>query len=109
MAESKEIDIIIQEINKQEHKDTRWLNCEPVPETDMTFVGSWYTVCEIMREIYNSSEDPDIRFKCRVACGMAKSMAGRITQHEGKKWGREQYPWNPKVSSVYRKAHKDDK
>jgi len=75
--------------------DDRWKNCEPVPEEEMLFVGFKYTVCEILREIYKAVDDPDIKMKCRVASGIAKKMAARVTAHEGKHWGKTFYPRNP--------------
>lgn len=89
MAESKEI-------QKVEAEDPRWVNYEPTPEDQMTFVGHRVTVCELLREIYNKTDSPEIKMKCRIASTLAKSMAARVTKYEGRNWGKAQYAWNPK-------------
>jgi len=80
---------------QKDKNDPRWKNFEPVTCDDMKFKGYRYTVCEILREIYRATDDPEIQLKCRMAVSMSKKMAVRISHYEGRKWGRSQYPWNP--------------
>ncbi len=75
-------------------KDARFTSILPETEERMLHVSRRLTVCEILRQIYKRTDDPEIRERCRFACGMAKAMAVKITQHEGKYWGRKFYPWN---------------
>lgn len=85
-------------IQKEEmDKDERWANYTPVPEKEMDHVSYKLTVCEMLREIYNKTKDPEIKMTCRIATSLAKSMAARITIHEGSGWGKKQYAWNPKL------------
>lgn len=87
----------LEEIVKEEAKDPKWLNYEPVSDEDMQHAGPYYTLCEMLREIYRKTTDPEIKMKCRVATSLAKSMAEQITKHYGRKWGRSQYVWNPNI------------
>lgn len=75
--------------------DDRWKNFDPAKESDMDMVGHRVTVCELLREIYKSSTDPQVRIKCRMAVTMSKKMALLITETKGPRWGNEYYPWNP--------------
>lgn len=78
----------------------KWFKIDPVPEEDMALVGGRYTICEVLREIYRSIEDSEIKMKCRIASSMAKSMAARITKYEGRNWGKLQYPLNPHKKDI---------
>jgi hypothetical protein len=75
-------------------KTEKWLISDPVKEEEMSQIGSRITVCELLREIYRRTDDPEIKMRCRVGAAIAKSMAARITKYEGRGWGREQYIWN---------------
>jgi hypothetical protein len=72
-----------------------WFKWEPEAEDRMSHVSHRYTPCEVLRQIYKRVNDPEVRLMCRVATTMAKSMATRITKHEGKGWGQKIYPKNP--------------
>lgn len=72
----------------------KWKPIEPVPEEEMARISFHYTVCEILREIYRATNDPEIKLKCRMASKLAKVMAGIITKHRGRGWGKKFYPWN---------------
>lgn len=37
------------------------------------------SICGVLVEIYNLTDDPEIKLKCRVATSMAKSMSNKIT------------------------------
>jgi hypothetical protein len=97
MAEPKDI-------QKIEAEDPRWLHYEPAPEEHMSIISGRLTCCEILREIYRATDNPEIKMKCRVATTIAKSMAARITKYEGRNWGKKQYVWNPKVRHQRAKA-----
>ena len=97
----------INEVKDEEAKDVRWLNFAPVADAEMFYVGSRYTLCEVLREIYRSTNDPAIKLKCRMAITMAKLMANRISVYEGDRWGKAQYPWNPNKKHQRAKAKWD--
>lgn len=73
----------------------KWIKYEPVPEEQMVYISSKYTLCEVLREIYRKTGDKEIKLKCQIATAIGKSMAARITKYEGRNWGRKQYIWNP--------------
>lgn len=56
---------------------------EPVPEETMIAINSKYSICECLRDIYWSTDDPDIKLKCRVATAMAKAMDKKIRELTG--------------------------
>ena len=68
-----------------------------VPELEgrMIHVSRKYTVCEVLRQIYKKTDDPEIKMLARIGSTMAKSMAARLTTHEGHGWGQRIYPPNP--------------
>lgn len=72
-----------------------WFKWEPELEGRMTHVSYRYTPCEVLRQIYAMTDDPEIKMKVRIASTMAKSMASRLTKHEGRGWGQKIYPRNP--------------
>ncbi len=37
-----------------------------------------YSICQKLREIYQATEDPEIKMNCRIACAMAKNMVKRL-------------------------------
>lgn len=52
-------------------------------------------MCELLRQIYNMTDDPEIKVRCRMATTFAKKMAMMVTEFRGAGWGRGLYPWNP--------------
>ncbi len=40
-----------------------------------------HTICETIREIYEMTEIPEVRFKCRIAMGMAKKMHSKLKEY----------------------------
>ena len=55
----------------------------PVSDVEMRrerYVGH-NTVCQTLREIYAACSDPEVRFKCRKAMAMAKSMHNRLKEY----------------------------
>lgn len=86
-----------EDIRQRVEEDDRWANAVPIKESDMVCRGPRLTVCEMLREIYVKTEDPEIKLICRMATTMAKELVMKITRVEGAWWGRDFYPWNPKV------------
>ena len=56
---------------------------EPVSEREMCRVSPFYSICEVLREIYHKSSDPEIKLKARIATAMAKSMSNKLTEYNG--------------------------
>ena len=52
---------------------------QPVPEADMEVVSPRYSICEVIRGIYKSTDDPKIKTECRIATAMAKAMSKKIS------------------------------
>lgn len=53
---------------------------QPVDESEMEN-DRWkghHTVCETLREIYNMTDNSEIRFKCRLAMAMTKAMNAKL-------------------------------
>lgn len=61
---------------------------EPVSEDVMNKTGRVNTICEILREIYRGMSDEHLRFQCRIAVGMAKSMDKKLKKYK-RDWGNE--------------------
>jgi hypothetical protein len=76
-------------------KSDNWFHWEPETEERMTHLGKRYTTCEVLRQAYSKTKDPEVRELLKIATTMAKSMAGRLYRHEGKGWGTKIYPLNP--------------
>jgi hypothetical protein len=96
------VDRFRNKINKQIYgPDKNWFSCEPEPEKNMQ--GSYwrYTPCEVLRHVYELLEESptknlnEIKLNLRIATTMTKSMAKRISAHEGRGWGRKIYPMTP--------------
>jgi hypothetical protein len=59
---------------------------EPVPVAKMLrkrYHGH-NTICQKLREIFVSTEDEEIKYKCRVAMAMAKKMHERLKHYKRK-------------------------
>ena len=67
----------------------------PEPVKRMLWDSRRWTLCQILREIYHTTEDPLIKMKCRIAANMAKEMATKISSYEPK-WGVGAWPWREK-------------
>ena len=53
---------------------------EPISESEMNAASPRNSICETLRGIYHSTEDPDIRLKCREAVSMAKAMSAKLEE-----------------------------
>lgn len=64
---------------------------------DMAKSYDMRTICEVLREIYWLTEDPEIREKLLEATVMAKKMDRKLIEYYHKKWYRkpEFYDKNP--------------
>jgi len=54
---------------------------EPVSEDQMWWrerYAGYPTICMTLRSIYNITEDPEIKLKCRLAMAMAKAMNDKL-------------------------------
>lgn len=60
----------------------------PVDEKEMHRVGPRNTICQMLRQIYFKTDDPEIKTRCRVAVSMAKSMSRKLTEYK-KDWDAE--------------------
>jgi hypothetical protein len=67
---------------------------KPIDRKYMHYKGTIYTPCEVLREIYQMTDDPEIKLRCRIISRMVKVMAGKITKIDGAGW--EQHFWPKK-------------
>jgi len=53
---------------------------QPVEEGEMlnSRYKGHYSICQKLREIYQATEDPEIKMNCRIATAMAKNMTARL-------------------------------
>jgi len=45
------------------------------------------TICNILREMYHITDDPEIRLKCRLAFSMGKAMCNKLMYYHEKYGG----------------------
>jgi len=60
---------------------------DPVPKKKMErrrYEGH-KTICQKLREIYQSTQDEDIQLKCREAMAMAKRMQAKLKKYKDEK------------------------
>lgn len=55
---------------------------EPINEGFMYRQNGIYTICEVLRQAYWMTEDPEIRIKLRIAVNMAKSMVQKLRAYK---------------------------
>jgi len=73
----------------------KWFSWEPETEERMVHIGGHYTACEVLRQAYGKTDDPEIRMLLRIATTMAKCLANRLYEYEGSRYGAKVYPLNP--------------
>jgi hypothetical protein len=59
---------------------------EPIDREEM-HLHRWdghHTVCQTIREIYRSTNDPEIKLKCRLALAMTKAMHEQLKKYKAK-------------------------
>lgn len=54
----------------------------PVPEGVMYEEGEYYTICRVLRDIYQRTNNDQIKLDCRVATAMAKAMSQRLRKYK---------------------------
>lgn len=84
-------------INLSDFKD----KMKPIGEKYMFYSSKRYTLCQMLREIYQLTDDPEIRLKCRIASRMAKCMATMVTEYKGIGWEESFYPLRENVDEGY--------
>ena len=72
---------------------------DPCPEEWMGMENPRFTICEILREIYQATHDSSIRLKARIAMTMAKKMNNRLLYHKDKM----SEEWNADTSQMRKK------
>lgn len=65
---------------------------EPLPEKKMKRqrYTNHNTICQILREIFQLSDNEDIKYKCRVAMAMAKAMHNKLKEYKENGRAREE-------------------
>ncbi len=43
-----------------------------------------HTICQTLRDIYEMTNNPEIKMKCRVGMSMAKSMQDKLKEYKAK-------------------------
>lgn len=65
-----------------------------LPPVDLSWMNKkrylgHFTICEKLREIFRTSDDPEIKYKAREAMAMAKKMQDRLKQYRDAQAARE--------------------
>lgn len=55
---------------------------DPVSDEQMQWVSPNHSICQVLREIYFTTEDPGIKMHCRVATAMAKAMTKKLKEYK---------------------------
>lgn len=74
---------------------------EPVSDDQMLWVSPNNSICQVLRDIYHSTEDEEIRLKCRVATAMAKSMTAKLEDYK-KNWAEHFWDKNKEFYEKYK-------
>lgn len=69
-------------------------NHEPVSEESMEWMSPNNSICQVLREIYFSTEDAGVKLKCREATAMAKSMTKKLTEYK-ENWEEDFWDFHP--------------
>lgn len=67
---------------------------EPIDEAQMLVDSPNHSICEVLRQIYHKSTDPDVRLNARVATTMAKAMTAKLSTYN-KQWYSDFWDPNP--------------
>jgi len=54
----------------------------PCSKATMRVVNPEYSICGVLVEIYNLTDNEEIKLKCRVATAMAKSMSNKLIDNK---------------------------
>jgi len=55
---------------------------EPCPEFWMSMENPKFTICEVLREIWQKTDDPKIRMLTRIAMTMSKKMGAKLRSYK---------------------------
>ena len=69
---------------------------EPIDESEMYYVSPRNTICEVLRQIYWETRNPDIKLKARIAVTMAKKMQRKLKEYN-QDWDKDF--WGKNVDS----------
>lgn len=61
---------------------------EPVSDEAMRWTSPNNSICQVLREIYFTTDDPDTKLRCRLATAMAKAMTAKLKAYK-QDWERE--------------------
>ena len=65
---------------------------QPASEEDMNKrMKGDNTLCNILREMYHMTDNPEIRLKCRIAFSMGKAMCQKLSDYKVKFGGESEY------------------
>lgn len=78
---------------------------EPIDEEAMRWISPKNSICEVLREIYWKTSDPEIKLKARIATSMAKSITGKLSEYK-KGWEKEYWDKNPRYEVALKKWKK---
>lgn len=68
---------------------------KPVSEEAMLVKWNKLSICQVIRQVYERTEDPVSKEKLRLACGMAKDMSKKIGELSGdEQWYRKYWDDN---------------
>jgi len=57
----------------------------PVREMDKSRYEGHNSICQKLRDIYHMTDNPEIKYECRIAMAMAKSMHRRLKKYKAEK------------------------
>lgn len=63
---------------------------EPIHEGFMSRKNSRYTLCEVLRQTYWMTDDPQIRENLRLAVSMGKAMVKKLREYKAD-WDKEDF------------------
>ena len=67
---------------------------DPIDKKEMAWVSNKNTICQVLRNIYWKTDDPEIKLNCRIAMTMAKRTTLKLTKYkEG--WDKDFFDKNP--------------
>ena len=67
---------------------------EPIDKKEMSWISPKNTICQVLRDIYWKTDDPEIKLNCRIATTMAKRMTAKLTEYK-EDWDKEFFGKNP--------------
>ena len=68
---------------------------KPIDEAAMMWSSPEYSICQVLREIYFTTDNPAIKLHARVATAMAKSMTAKMEEYKAE-WEKGFWDKNPR-------------